>query len=132
MADWPNISLTTCPGIFTSVKDPQLQSEFAAANADAIKALKSLDAWFASQKATANDDFALGAELFQKMLYDTERVNTPLDQLEAIGRKDLDRNLAALKEACAQFAPGKTLAECVAKEIADKPRAIRWMRRANN
>lgn len=109
------------PGIFKSIKDPQLQSEFTAANADAIKALKSLDAWFASQKATANDDFALGAELFQKMLYDTERVSTPLDQLEAIGRKDLDRNLAALKEACTQFAPGKTLAECVAKEIADKP-----------
>jgi hypothetical protein len=109
------------PGIFTSIKDPQLQSDFAAANADAIKALKSLDAWFASQKATANDDFALGADLFQKMLYDTERVSTPLDQLEAIGRKDLDRNLASLKEACAQFAPGKTLAECVAKAIADKP-----------
>ena len=46
------------------------------------------------------------------MLYATERVDIPLDQLEAIGRKDLDRNLASLKEACAQFAPGKTLAEC--------------------
>jgi hypothetical protein len=109
------------PGIFASVKDPQLQSDFTAANAEAIRALKALDAWFASQKATANDDFALGADLFQKMLYDTERVKTPLDQLEAIGRQDLDRNLAALKEACAQFAMGKTLAECVAKEVADKP-----------
>jgi Bacterial protein of unknown function (DUF885) len=110
------------PGIFASVKDPQLQSDFTAANADAIRALKSLDAWFASQRASANDDFALGADLFQKMLSATERVNTPLDQLEAIGRQDLERNLAALKEACAQFAAGKTLAECVAKEVADKPR----------
>jgi hypothetical protein len=110
------------PGIFASIKDPQLQSDFTSANADAIRALKSLDAWFASQQATANEDFALGADLFQKMLYDTERVKIPLDQLEAIGRQDLERNLAALKDACAQFAAGKTLPECVAKEIADKPK----------
>jgi hypothetical protein len=108
-------------GIFSSVKDPQLQSDFAGANADAIRALKSLDEWFASQRASANEDFALGPELFQKMLYATERVNTPLDQLEKIGREDLERNLTTLKEACAQFAAGKTLAECVAKEVADKP-----------
>jgi uncharacterized protein (DUF885 family) len=109
------------PGIFAPVKDSKLQSDFAAANAKAIQALKTLDAWFASQRATANEDFALGADLFQQMLFATERVNTPLDQLEAIGRQDLERNLAALKEACAQFAPGKTLAECAAKEVADKP-----------
>jgi len=108
-------------GIFSSVKDPQLQSDFAAANKDAVQALKSLDTWLASQKTSAKENFALGADLFQKMLYDTERVSIPLDQLEAIGRQDLDRNLAALKEACSQFAAGKTLAECVAKEIADKP-----------
>jgi Bacterial protein of unknown function (DUF885) len=108
------------PGIFSSVKDPQLQSDFAAANRNAIRALKSIDAWFASQRPTANEDFAIGADLFQKMLYATERVDVPLDRLEAIGRQDLERNLAALKEACAQFADGKTLAECVAKQRADK------------
>lgn len=109
------------PGIFSSVKDPQLQSDFAAANRNAIRALKAVDAWFASQRASANEDFALGAELFQKMLYTTERVDVPLDRLEAIGRQDLERNLASLKQACAQFAPGKTLAECTAKQTADKP-----------
>ena len=111
------------PGIFTTVKDSQLQSDFVAANAAAIRSLKSLDAWFASQRRTANEDFALGADLLHQMLYATERVNVSLDQLEAIGRQDLERNLAALKDACAQFAPGKTLAECAAKQTADKPRA---------
>jgi hypothetical protein len=110
------------PGIFAAVKDSQLQSDFVTANAKAIRALKSLDAWFASQRATANEDFALGAELFHQMLYATERVNIPLDQLEVIGRQDLERNLAALKDACAQFAPGKTLSDCAAKQVADKPR----------
>jgi hypothetical protein len=109
-------------GIFAPVKDAQLQSDFAAANANAIRALKSLDGWFAAQRAKANDNFALGADLFHQMLYATERVDISLDQLEAIGRQDLDRNLTALKEACAQFDPGKSLAECTAKQTADKPK----------
>jgi hypothetical protein len=109
-------------GIFASVTDAGLQSDFAAANAKAIRALRSLDAWFASQRAAANDDFALGSDLFRQMLYATERVDISLDQLESIGRQDLERNLAALKEACAQFDPGKTLADCTAKEATDKPR----------
>jgi hypothetical protein len=108
--------------IFAPVKDPQLQSDFAAANEEAIGALKSLDAWFASQRAKANENFALGADLFHQMLYATERVDISLDQLQAIGRQDLERNLAALKEACAQFDPGKTLADCAAKQTADKPK----------
>jgi len=108
--------------IFAPVKDPQLQSDFAAANEEAIRALKSLDAWFASQRAKANENFALGADLFHQMLYATERVDISLDQLEAIGRQDLGRNLAALKEACAQFDPGKTMADCTAKQTADKPK----------
>lgn len=107
--------------IFASVKDAQLQSDFAAANANAIRALRSLDAWLASQRATANEDFALGADLFRQMLYATERVEISLGELETAGRQDLERNLAALKEACAQFDPGKSLADCTAKQTADKP-----------
>jgi uncharacterized protein (DUF885 family) len=108
--------------IFAPVKDPQLQSDFAAANTNAIRALKSLDAWFAAQHAKANENFALGAELFHQMLFDTERVDISLDKLQEIGRLDLDRNLAALKEACAQFDPGKSLADCTVKQTADKPK----------
>ena len=109
------------PGIFAEVKDPKLQSEFAAANRNAIRELKGIDNWFVSQQSQANDDFAIGADLFQKMLHATERVDVPLDRLEAIGRQDLERNLAALKEACSQFAKSATLAECTAKQTADKP-----------
>jgi Bacterial protein of unknown function (DUF885) len=109
------------PGIFAEVKDPKLQSDFDAANRNAIRELKGIENWFASQQSKANDDFAIGAESFQNMLYATERVNVSLDRLEAIGRQDLERNLAALKEACQQFAKNSTLAECTAKETADKP-----------
>lgn len=112
------------PTIFASVKDPSLQADFAKANREAVRVLKSTDAWFESQRPAANDNFAIGADLFQKMLHATERVDIPLDQLEAIGKRDLDRNLAALKEACAAFDPGKSMADCVLKEAADKPEGM--------
>jgi hypothetical protein len=109
------------PPVFAAVKDEKLQARFRKANAAAIAALKDLDAWFAGQEKTASDDFALGAAKFQQMLRDTEGVDLPLAHLTEIGERDLARNLAALDEACAAFAPGKTIAECIAAAEADKP-----------
>ncbi|HEY8188408.1 MAG TPA: DUF885 domain-containing protein [Pyrinomonadaceae bacterium] len=109
------------PAIFAGVKDEQLQKNFKEANDGALKAMKDIDAWFKTQEATATNDFALGAEKFSEMLKATERVDVPLSELAEVGRKDLERNLAALKEACATFDPGKPITECVAKAQADKP-----------
>ena len=55
------------------------------------------------------------------MLRMTESVTTPLDKLEEIGRADLERNLAALAEACKRYAPDATIEKCIAKMNADKP-----------
>jgi hypothetical protein len=55
------------------------------------------------------------------MLRMTEGVDLPLDTLEARGRADMDRTLAALKEACAAFAPGRAIRDCVARANARKP-----------
>jgi len=109
------------PGIFAEVKDPALQARFKTANASAIKASQELADWLKAQKPHATQDFALGADKFAAMLKATELVDVPLDRLKAIGEADLKRNLAALGKACEQFAPGKSLADCVAKEAADKP-----------
>lgn len=109
------------PAIFAEVEDPAAQQRFAAANSAAATAMRELGQWFAGQRASANDDFALGAGLFKRMLFQTERVDTDLATLNAIGAADLERNLSALKDACAQFAPGRTLLDCVAKAQADKP-----------
>ena len=109
------------PAIFAEVKDEALQQRFAASNAAAVKATQEMADWFASLKPQATQDFALGAEKFSKMLKATELVELPLDQLKAAGESDLARNLAALKEACASFAPGKALPDCVARSDADKP-----------
>jgi uncharacterized protein (DUF885 family) len=109
------------PAVFSSVKDPQLEAEFKAANEEAIKAMRELEAWFDSLKANATDSFALGPDLFTKMLRETERVEIDLDQLEKIGKQDLERNQAALKKACDDYAPGATIPDCVAKSQASKP-----------
>lgn len=109
------------PAVFASVKDEQLQKDFAEANGGAIKAVKEFDAWLQTQEATATDTFALGAEKFSAMLRATEGVEVRLDELEDVGRRDLARNQAALREACAQYAAGQTLPDCVKKAEANKP-----------
>ncbi|MEO6690103.1 MAG: DUF885 domain-containing protein [Dokdonella sp.] len=109
------------PGIFAEVKDDALQARFKASNAGAVKAAQDLADWLKAQKPNATQDYALGAEKFSKMLHATEHVDLSLDQLKAAGESDLARNLASLKTACDQFAPGKSLADCVAKEMAEKP-----------
>ena len=109
------------PGVFKAVADQALQAEFSEANAGAMAAMSGLDAWLGEQEAEANDDFALGPDLFAQMLYETERVDVSLERLEQLGREDLERNMAALEQACAEFAPGKTIAECVARVQSRKP-----------
>ena len=109
------------PAVFASVTDVQLQADFRVANGEAIKAMKDLDSWFASEEARATDDFALGTEKFREMLKATQLVDVPLDQLEQIGRQDMERNLAALRDECGTYAPGQSIEECVAKAESNKP-----------
>src|SRR5690242_10058957 len=89
---------------FADVKDQALQQQFAASSAKASKAMRDIATWLQGQRDSATSDFALGADRFSRMLKATEDVDLPLDQLEAIGRADLAKNQAALKEACAKFA----------------------------
>lgn len=110
------------PGIFAQLTDDKQKRELVEATAAAASAMDALAAWLESQRATATDDFALGAAKFLEMLRETERVDMPLEELELVGRKDLERNLAALKDACASYAPKVSLAACVEKMRANKPR----------
>jgi uncharacterized protein (DUF885 family) len=110
------------PGIWANVEDAALQAAFAKANEDAIAAMRSLAGWFAANLPKASDDYALGAELYSAMLWDTERVDITLEELEAIGRADMARNIERLEAACMEFAPGEEIRDCFAKMAANKPR----------
>jgi uncharacterized protein (DUF885 family) len=109
------------PKVYASVKDVKLQADLAAAAKRASGASRALSDWLAAQRPTATQDYAMGPQLFARMLAATEQVTVPVDRLEAIGRADMDRNLAALRAACGKFMPGADLHACVDKVSAHKP-----------
>ena len=108
--------------VFASVSDPALQKQLTDANTNAANAMGTLKAYLVGERKNANDNFAFGPDLFAQMLKDTELVDMPVDQIEAAGKADLDRNTEALKTECAAYAPKATLAQCVAKVDANKPK----------
>lgn len=112
---------TDAPTIWAGVQDAALQEEFAGANAAAVTAMSELASWLASNRDTATEDYALGAELYRQMLYDTERVDISLEELEAVARADMARNQKALAAACAEFAPGASIRDCFARMASRKP-----------
>lgn len=97
------------------------QAALKTASESASSAMKSVVAWIEAQRPRAGTNFALGEERFAQMLRDTEMVDIPLDQLEAIGRADLVANQELLRRACTRYAPGATLQACMEKMSADKP-----------
>ncbi|KAA9131392.1 DUF885 family protein [Marinihelvus fidelis] len=111
------------PDIWIGVGDDALRARFKAANAEAIEAMRGVVDWLEYGRNIADDRYALGPDLYRQMLWDTERVDIPLDELEAIGRADMARNLRALEQACAEFAPGEGIADCMARMSDRKPEA---------
>src|SRR5690606_25372323 len=63
------------PSAFAEVEDEQVQHDLHDALPAAAAAMDELVAWFESQRATANDDYALGAQRFSAMLRMTEGVD---------------------------------------------------------
>jgi hypothetical protein len=110
------------PKVFASVPDADLQKQLAEATGAAAAAMNGLKEWLESERKNATDDFALGAALFTQMLKQTEDVDVPLKDVLAAGQADLDRNLKALNEACAQYLPKKPIDACIAKMNASKPK----------
>ncbi|HEX6433288.1 MAG TPA: DUF885 family protein, partial [Gemmatimonadales bacterium] len=109
------------PQVFASVRDSVLQRDFRVANAGAAKALADLADWFGAEAKRGTNKYALGPERFGEMLRMTEGVDLSLEVLEQRGREDMNRNLAALKEACGQYAPGQSIGRCVTRVNGHKP-----------
>jgi hypothetical protein len=107
--------------VFKGVGTPEAQAEFAKQNAAAAAALADLQKYLQSLRATQTEDFAMGPDLFAKMLLATEGVDTPIAEIEKAGEADLERNESALAQACAKYAPGKSLEQCVDRVAASKP-----------
>ncbi|WP_109806580.1 DUF885 domain-containing protein [Sphingosinithalassobacter portus] len=107
---------------FAEVQDAELQHQYDAAAAKASKAMRDLRDWMNGQRDTATQDFALGPERFLRMLKQTEGVDITIDALVQVGQADLKRNQDALAAECAKFAQGETIAACIDKMSAEKPK----------
>ncbi|HEY2780859.1 MAG TPA: DUF885 domain-containing protein [Steroidobacteraceae bacterium] len=108
--------------VFASVSDPDMQKQLKDADTAAAQAMTALKDTLAAERKSANDKYAYGPELFAQMVKQTEQVDLPVDQIEAAGKADLDSNTAALKAECSTYAPKASLAQCVAKMQANKPK----------
>jgi len=107
--------------VYAEVADAALQAELRQANTAAATAMRELAAWLESERPRATNDFAIGAEKFSRMLEATENLGVPLEKLTEVGRADLERNAAALHEACGRFLPGGTVAACIDRVRSHKP-----------
>ncbi|GAA4756225.1 DUF885 domain-containing protein [Sphingomonas daechungensis] len=114
---YPADGMAAWKGVGTDEDQKALQ----AATDKAVTAMKETVAWVEGQRSSAKPNFALGKAKYQRMLADTEMVATPVEELEKIGRADLESNQKLLKEACARYAPGATIPACMDKMNADKP-----------
>lgn len=121
LAGYADYLRNTVPGLFAGVEDEKLQAAFQTANAAAIEAAQQAADWLGTLMGSASDDYALGEERFLQMLRDKEGVDITIAELKAAGERDLQANLTALGEACAQFAPGSDIGECVLRVQNRKP-----------
>jgi fructoselysine-6-P-deglycase FrlB-like protein len=87
------------PAVWAEVDDEALQARFRAANEQAIASMTELAEWLELGRSIADQSFALGPALYEEMLWDTERVRIDLKELEEAARADMQRNLAALRNA---------------------------------
>jgi uncharacterized protein (DUF885 family) len=96
------------PLAFVDAKDAGLKAEFATTNAAVIEALKQYESWLKSDLLPrSKGEFRIGAETFSKKLAYDEMVDTPLDQLLAVGYADLNKNKTEFNRIAKELEPDK-------------------------
>jgi hypothetical protein len=108
------------PIAFGSVSDAESIANFRVANAGAIKAMKDLDAWLKAQEAQPTN--LLSARKIQRAAEGYRKSRRAAGARKEIGERDLERNLAALKEAATLLSQVKRLS--VSRKQADKPQQL--------
>lgn len=103
------------------VADPQLRGELSSCLTSMAATLAGVETSLKARLPSASPEFALGPELFLRMLRETQGIDLDLATLTALGRADLERNLTALTEAAREIDPQQTPAAVIALVTEDKP-----------
>ncbi len=109
------------PAALEEPPDTELGKELRAALEEAASALETFQARLEKRLETATDDYALGEEDFLRLLSQTQGIDMDIDTLEEMGRRDLERNLAAIEQAARQIDPDASVGEVVQRVVDDKP-----------
>ena len=100
------------PPQLASVEEAVLMSRFSGAQGRAIAALEALATWLRGEVLPkANEQYAIGADAYRKMLQVGEAVELSLEKLLAFAEADLARNTAEFKVVAHKIAPDQSPAE---------------------
>ena len=92
-----------------------IREEFDRAKSDAIVSMvEFIDALHEEHKTS--NKFALGRDLFQKLLWVNDRIDQPVEEVLELAIQDLEANTKALRESAERIRPGGT-AESIVEEI---------------
>ncbi len=95
------------------LQDSDIAKEFDRAREKAAQEIDRFVAALRDRRQRASPDFAIGAELYGKMLRYGEMVDLPLSRIEAVGQADIERNLHQLAEVAARIDPRKSIGELI-------------------
>jgi hypothetical protein len=110
------------PGAFFEATDPAAKADFAKSNAAVIADLQNYETWLKQDLlAKSNGDFRIGADTFSKKLKYDEMVDTPLDQLLAIGTANLHQNQSEFIRIAKEVDPSKKPMDVLAELEKDHP-----------
>ncbi len=97
---------------FATVSDEALQARFRLAASEAASAIDAFVKHLLNETPPRADaSFALGSDMYAKMLRNTEGLDIPLDRLVSLGQADLDRNLDRARKICHEHFDGRSVAE---------------------
>ena len=95
------------------VDDKEIAADFASSIAEAAAALDGFVEKLKHRARAADNGFAIGSNLYSKMLATGEGLDLPLERVASIGQANLEENLARLREVAASIAPDKSVQQIV-------------------
>ncbi len=97
----------------TQVNDREIAADFAASVESAATALDEFVDKLRARSLAADNAFAIGNELYSRMLETGEGLSLPLQRVHSVGQANLEDNLARIREVAASIAPDKSVEQIV-------------------
>ena len=105
------------------LSDRSVLEPFNQAREEAAKAIDGFVAGLRERLNRASPDFAIGPEMYEKMLRYGEMVELPLSRVIDVGQADLERNLEELREVAGRIDSTRSVAQLIEAISADHPTA---------